>query len=48
MPAKKGTHKAARKAGDGTFTTLKYAKAHPKTTVVETVKNPSKQKKKGK
>ncbi len=34
MPAKK----RARNAKDGQFVTKKYAKKHPNTTVVETVK----------
>jgi hypothetical protein len=34
----KTTYKVGRKAGDGTFCTIKYAIEHPKTTVVETIK----------
>lgn len=30
--------KQARKAGPGTYTTIEYARKHPKTTVVETRK----------
>lgn len=36
----------ARSAIDGQFTTLKYAKEHPNTTVIETTISPSKQHKK--
>ena len=42
MP-KTTVRKIARKAGNGQITTLDYAKKHPKTTVVETVKVKKKQ-----
>ena len=35
---KKGTFKIGRNAGNGKFTTVKTAKSHPKTHVVETIK----------
>jgi len=39
VPNKKQiTRKIARKSGNGRITTLEYAKKHPTTTVVETVK----------
>ena len=34
----KKTHKAARNAINGRFVKMSYAKKHPKTTVVETIK----------
>lgn len=30
--------KVGRRADDGTFTTIAYARSHPKTTVVETIR----------
>lgn len=46
MATKKGgTHKSARDAGSGRFVKKQYAERHPKTTVVETIKNPPKKKK---
>jgi len=42
MAKSKGTHKSHRDAGTGQFVTENYAKRHPKTTVTETIKNPSK------
>lgn len=33
-----------RRADDGKFATISYAKAHPKTTVVETIKREEKKK----
>jgi hypothetical protein len=38
----KSTQKIGRDAGDGRFTTVKEAREHPKTHVVETIKKPSK------
>jgi hypothetical protein len=38
----KGTFKIGRNAGDGRFVPVKVAIDHPKTTVVETMKKPSK------
>ena len=35
------TIKVGRKAGPGTFCTVAYARAHPRTTVVETNKRPT-------
>ncbi|MFH0865780.1 MAG: multidrug transporter [Bacteroidota bacterium] len=43
MPKAK-TVKRYRKAGDGQYTTKQYAEKHPKTTVKETDKIPSKKK----
>ena len=34
------THKEGRSAIDGRFTTIDYAKKHPKETVIERVPNP--------
>lgn len=36
--ANKKDVKIGRHAGNGQFTTIKYAKNHPKTTVVETIR----------
>jgi len=41
---KGGTIKRAREADTGRYTTLDEAKKHPKTTVVETDKKPTKKK----
>ena len=38
MPPKEITTKSARSAKTGQFTTKDYAKKHPATTVVETIK----------
>jgi len=38
---KGGTHKIGRDAGNGQFIPVKEAERRPKTTVVETIKNPS-------
>ena len=38
------TVKIGRDAGSGKFTTKEYADKHPKTTVIETVKIPTKKK----
>lgn len=38
MPKKSDTFEVGRDAGDGRFTTVKEAKAHPKTHVVERIK----------
>ena len=32
--------KIGRKAGSGEFTTVKYARSHPRTAIVETIKVP--------
>ena len=32
------TYKVGRIAGNGNFTTVKYAQQHPKTAIVETIK----------
>ena len=37
-----GSRKAARSAVTGQFVKKSYATKHPKTTVVETIKNPKK------
>lgn len=38
------TRKAPRSAITGRFVTPEFAKTHPKTTVIETIKNPPKKK----
>lgn len=38
---KSGSHKIGRDAGSGQFIPVKEAQRHPKTTVVETIKNPT-------
>ena len=45
MAKGQGSHKASRSAVTGKFVSDKYAKSHPKTTVRETVKNPTRKKK---
>lgn len=45
MAKGQGSHKSNRSAVTGKFVSNKYAKSHPKTTVKETVKNPSLKKK---
>lgn len=44
MP-KKNTHKIGRDARTGEFIPVKKARKRPKTTVVETIKNPPKKRK---
>ena len=44
--AKKAARKIGRDAGTGQFVTVKNAKQHPKTTVVETIRAPKKPKRK--
>jgi hypothetical protein len=39
------TRKAARSAKNGRFVTEEFAKKHPKTTVIETIKNAPQKKK---
>lgn len=39
------TFKVGRDAGSGKFKTVTYAKEHPKTAIVETIKVPTKTKK---
>lgn len=38
---KAGSHKIGRDAGNGQFIPVKEAQRHPKTAVVETIKNPT-------
>lgn len=38
---KSGSHEIGRDAGSGQFIPVKEAQRHPKTTVVETIKNPT-------
>lgn len=40
MPKARKTREIARSAEDGRFVTKRYAEKHPKTTVVERIKNP--------
>lgn len=42
MVKKPKTFKVGRDAGNGQFVTVKEAKRRPKTTVVETIKKPTK------
>lgn len=42
MAKKNITYKVGRHAGSGEFVSVDYAKKHPKTTVVETIKRPKK------
>lgn len=46
MATKVSIRKIGRKAGNGQFATVKYARKHPRTAIVETIKVPIKRRSK--